>query len=220
MQINKTFLIMAISAIVSVQGDSATPALQALLEAMEPKAIAANVGEAEVTLFQNHFQNAPANKMGWPSTGFWQDAARATNYQVAGGGAGVRINVNEVGVRQRFEGGEILPVNASKLAIPARAEAKGKAPEEWNNLKVAFNRNGAFALVEADASQITYGKKDRKTGQRDFSTETVGGGVYYWLVDSVNQLPDPSVLPADEDIKQVAGETIADLVKHRIGGGS
>lgn len=209
--------IMAISALISVQSDTATPALNALLEAMDPKAISANVGETEVILFQNHFRNAPENKMGWPTTGFWKDAVRATNYQVVEGG--VVIGVNKIGVRQRFEGGEIHPVNKSYLAIPAREEAYGKAPGEWNNLKVAFGRNGAFALVEADATQIHWGKKNRKTGQRDFSQETVGGGVYYWLVKSVYQTPDPSVLPDDRDVKQTAEEVISDLLKRVQGGG-
>jgi hypothetical protein len=212
-----TFIAMAISAIVTIQGDTATPALTALLEAMDVRAISANVGEAEVILFQRHFGNAPENKMGWESTGFWKDAVRATNYQVVAGG--VAIGVNQVGVRQRFAGGEIHPVKGNYLAIPARAEAYGKAPGEWDNLKVAFGRNGAFALVEADATQITYGKKSRNTGLRDFTSETVGGGVYYWLVKSVYQAPDPSVLPADRDIQQVAEETINDLLK-RVGGQS
>lgn len=206
-------LSMAISVYVSIQ-DHATSVLTALEGAMTPRALAANIGEAEVKLFQRHLLNNPPNKQGWPSTGFWPAAARAVNYQATD--AGPLININQQGVRQRLLGGMVRPVNKKFLAIPARAEAYGRAPSEFNNLKVAFGRGGAFALVEAAASQITYGKK-KKNGQRDFSVTQVGGGVFYWLVKFAEQHPDPTVIPDERDVIQVAGETMDRIVK-RVGG--
>ena len=207
-------IVMAISVYVSIQ-DHATRVLTALEGVMTPRALAANIGEAEVKLFQRHLLNNPPNKYGYPSTGFWKDAARAVSYKATD--AGPLISINQQGVRQRLQGGTIRPVNKKYLAIPARAEAYGKAPSEFNNLKVAYNRSGAFALVEAAASQISYGRKDRKTGLRDRSITQVGGGVFYWLVKEAHQNPDPTVIPADEDIMQVARETMDRIVK-RVGG--
>lgn len=202
---------MAISAIVNIT-DAATPALDALVLVMTVKEIGSVVGEAEVILFQNHFRNAPGNKKNWPTTSFWPRAAKATNWKA--NDLGVLINVNQQGVRQRYVGGEIHPTAGHQyLTIPARAEAYGKTARKFDNLKVAFSRGKAFALVEADATQITYGKRDRKSGQRSFSTDTVGGGVYFWLVKSVYQAPDPNVLPADADISSVAMDAIRDLAE-------
>lgn len=201
---------MAISNIVVVS-DTATPALGKLLEVMDPKAIAANIGEAEVILFQNHFSQAPANKMGWHSTGFWPAAARATNYSVVP--QGVTINVNKQGVRQRYAGGEIHPTGGHKyLTIPARSEAYGKRASEFTNLKVAFGRNGPFALVEVDQTNLTFGRK-RKDGTRSRTANTVGGGVMFWLVKSVYQAPDASVLPSDSSVLQTAVTTTTDLLE-------
>jgi hypothetical protein len=210
---------MAISLLVNVQ-DTATDTLVALDGVMTPLALSKNIGEAEVILFQNHFRNAPTNKYGYPSTGFWQRAARATNYTASN--AGPVINVNQIGVRQRLQGGDIFPVEKNKLAIPAREEAYGKAPSEFDNLTVAWHNVGgqrsAFALVEAAASQITYGKKIKGQSNRDFTTHDLGGGVFYWLVNSVHQNPYPTVIPDQRDITQVARETLDSIVQ-RIGKG-
>lgn len=203
---------MAISLLVNIS-DAATPALTALTGALKPRVIAASVGEAEVKLFQNHFLNAGANKNSWPTTAFWPRAARAVNFQASDNG--VIISVNQQGVRQRYAGGDIFPTNGHQyLTIPARAEAYGKRAGEFNNLKVAFSRGHAFALVEADATKITKGKKG------DFSTDTVGGGVYFWLVKSVHQQPDPTVLPDPRDIRDVAMGTINDIVERISNGGA
>lgn len=214
----KLIFIMAISALVNIT-DAATPALNALDGAMTVRQIAAVVGEAEVILFQNHFRNAPSNKNNWPSTSFWPRAARATNWKPFENG--VLINVNQVGVRQRYAGGDIFPTPGHQyLTIPARAEAAGKTAGEFNNLKVAFSRGHAFALVEADATQIKIGGK-KKDGTRSVKHgDTIGGGVFFWLVKSVHQNPDPTVLPDPREIQQVAVDAINALAARAGNGGA
>lgn len=211
-------IFMAISLLVNIS-DTATPALTALEGALDKRAIAANVGEAEVGLFQRHFANAPGNKNGWPTTSFWPRAARATNWQAFENG--VLINVNQQGVRQRYAGGDIFPTAGHQyLTIPARAEAYGKTAGEFNNLKAAFSRGHAFALVEADATQVKIGRK-KKDGTRSIGQgDTVGGGVFFWLVKSVHQNPDPTVIPDERDIAQVAMDTINDIVDRASNGGA
>jgi hypothetical protein len=214
----KLFFIMAITLLVNIS-DEASPALTALEGVLEPRAIAANVGEAEVKLFQSHFLNAGSNKNGWPTTSFWPRAAKATNWKAFENG--VLINVNQQGVRQRYAGGDIFPTNGHQyLTIPARAEAYGKTAGEFNNLKVAFSRGHAFALVEADASQVMIGRK-KKDGTRSVKQgDTIGGGVFFWLVKSVHQQPDPTAIPDERDIEQVAMDTLNDLIERASNGGA
>ncbi|HXI73455.1 MAG TPA: hypothetical protein VNN22_24190 [Verrucomicrobiae bacterium] len=204
---------MAISYAINIV-DNVSPAMVALEGLFTPSQLAANIGEAEVNLFQNHFIHAPTNKYGYPTTGFWPAAARATNWSAVADG--VNINVNQIGIRQRFMGGDIFPVHAKNLAIPARAEAYGKTPGEFNNLQLAWHRVGgrseAFALVEAAATQVHLGRKG-KNGARSYDTHVTGGGVYFWLVKSVSQNPDPEVIPADEDILSVASDTVNEMIE-------
>lgn len=200
------------AATVNIQ-DQVSGALKALPAELAGQRLNPAIGAAEVLLFQFWFLALPSNQNGWPSTGFWADAARATNYSLLPDG--VMVSVNQQGVRQRYQGGEIKPVNASYLTIPARVEAYGHRAGEFDNLRLAFSRSGGrvhpFALVEADATNISYGRK-RKDGSRKVTTEEVGGLVMYWLVTSVNQPADENVLPPDNLIVAAAMEVVDDAV--------
>ena len=120
-------------------------------------------------------------------------------------------------MRQRYEGGEINPTSGHvHLSIPARAEAYGHVPGDFTNLRLAFHRVGgraqAFALVEADAAQ---GKTNNRASSRRLlpGKDTVGGGVYFWLVDSVYQEPNPDVIPDNREFAATAKDALEDLVK-------
>lgn len=188
--------------------DNASASLSALASLLGSDELAARVGDAEVALFQNHFRANGSNKQGWPTTSFWARAAAATTWQAVDGG--VAISVNQTGVRQRWQGGTITPRGRTFLTIPARAEAYGKTAAEFNHLRVAYGRHGAFALVEADASNKSSGKKGA-------AADITGGGVYFWLVRSVFQAPDPSVMPADSEISGTACDAISSFL-HQSGG--
>ena len=202
---------MSLSVSVNVS-DAATPAINALADALDERALAASVGDAEVALFQNHLRGNGTNKNGWPSTAFWSRAAQTVDWTAAD--TGLAINIRQAGVQQRYAGGDIHPTGGHQyLTIPARAEAYGHRAGEFSNLRVAYGRNGAFALVEANATQSSAGRSKKSPGHgAGPHADTVGGGVYFWLVKSVSQAPDPSVLPADEDIAAVARDTINGLM--------
>jgi len=171
-----------------------------------------NVDAKTKVLFQNWFASKPPNKNGWPTTGFWQKQRDSVHSSSTSNnlGAEVRIGMGTVGLRQRLLGGTITAGrNISKfsgkptkyLTIPARAEAYGKRSFDFSNLRVLFGRGGkAIALVEADATKVELGPKNRKTGARSYSTQATGGAVMFWLVTSVTQQADPSVLPPTESI--------------------
>jgi hypothetical protein len=194
--------------------DNVTAAMKRFEQNIAPTHINTVIGAAEVRLFQNWFLSMPQNKRGWPSTGFWADAARATNYRVIADD--VWISVNKLGVRQRYQGGEIHPTEGKYLTIPARSEAYGKRAREFDNLRLAFHRVAgtveAYALVVAEAQEVSIGRK-RKAGSRKVEGGgTVGDAVMFWLVKSVRQAADPDVLPPDNLIEATAIETINDAV--------
>lgn len=198
--------------------DEATPALARVTGALR-REVGAAIGRAVVKLFQRNFRSLPDNKHGWPTTNFWERAARATNYDLLG--AGVAINVNQIGVRQRLEGGEIHAKGGGYLTIPARAEAYGKRASDFNNLHVAFFKTGHgffAALVEAQATNISFGRQ-RADGSRKVKAESTGGGVMFWLVKSVNQAANPDVIPSQFEIAAVCFSTTNDIVDRAIARG-
>jgi hypothetical protein len=133
-----------------------------------------------------------ANQIGGRRTNFYGQAAKSTQYQSTVDE--VRVSVNQVGVRQRLEGGLITPVKSKWLTIPAIAEAYGKRAREFNNLRVAFGRgHKPIGLEEAPPKNLR--------GKRGYAR---GGRIVFWLVKSVLQKADPSVVPTNEELTKTA----------------
>jgi hypothetical protein len=120
-----------------------------------------------------------ANQLGGERSHFYRKAALGTTLDVDDEGAD--ITVHQTGFRQRLLGGEIHAKNVKYLTIPAIAEAYGHPAKDFE-LRFIMFRSGSKALA---------GK-----GQ--------DARVYYWLKESVNQDPDPSVLPSEDAIRQAA----------------
>jgi hypothetical protein len=141
------------------------------------------VGQAAQQLIKEHFEklandsahHKTARSLGAQRTGLYEEASRATQQPVLERG-GVSVSINQVAIAQRYFGGTIVPVNAKFLAIPARTETYGHRPREFKDLHPIFFKSGAAALADAE------------------------GGVYFWLVKSVTQSADPTVLPEDSDL--------------------
>ena len=181
---------------VTIRNDMAKKFAQ--LEQISPAGVNPVIGRAGVNLLRDHFRNLESsrpNRLGGPRTHFYNQAARSTHFVTLPDS--VALSVNQVGIRQRFQGGEIRPRNSKYLTIPAIAEAYGKRAREFNNLRFVMLKNGP-ALVEAEATQISIGKKGVK------NKGSVGGRVLYWLRRKVTQKADPSVLPSPEAIRATA----------------
>ena len=141
-------------------------------------------GREGVNLTKHHLRRLDktrANRLGGKRSGFYAEAADSTFFSILSNGA--EVHISKLGMRQRYYGGTIRPVNAKHLAIPARKEAYGRSPEELKDLKPAFGRKGIIGL-------------QRK------------GLIYFWLVKSVTQKPDHSVVPEND--------TIANAVQRRL----
>lgn len=193
--------------------DRASPMLRRVMAGLSERAIGQVVGTAGVEFLRAHFftlDRERPNALGGTRTHFYGRVARSCTYEVTLVGT-VMLSAGEgtLGLLQRIHGGEIRPVNANWLTIPARKEAYGKRAREFHNLRLAFFGRGRLALVEAESVDITFGRK-RKDGTRKVTPgQERGGAVMFWLRKSVRQAPDPSVAPnmrALEDACLRAGE--------------
>ncbi len=179
--------------------DRATPAVEGALGELQLAGVKPEIGRAVARLVQQHFLRlnaSRANPLGGPRSNFYAQAARGTRYDVLTDG--VLVSVSQVGIRQRLEGGEIVPRSVKYLTLPAIAEAYGKRAREFPNLVLMWRRIAGqtrpVALVEPEATQPARGVK----------TDSVGGKIFFWLVKSVTQPADPSVLPTDDEFRDTA----------------
>ena len=187
--------------------DLATPILHQLRAEVGSVRMTTVIAQAVANKIRGHLfalDAARPNKLGGDRTHFYSGAAKGTSYTAEPGLATVNINDPAGGFRQRLEGGVIRPENKKLLTIPATAEAHGKRAGEFNNLRFAV-LNGHPALIEAQATKIKIGRK-KKDGTRNVkaTSSTTGLKVFFWLARSVNQQPDPTVLPPDSEMVDAA----------------
>jgi hypothetical protein len=211
---------MSVNVQISTELDTATPELQHIQRQVSPHRMAEEIGPRATRLVQRNFLKLGPNKRDWPSTHFWGRAAEATNWQEGFGF--VMININQIGVRQQLLGGDIKPVRAGALTIPAVAEAYGKTAREFNSLRFGFafdaERNVMRpALVEAEASEVKIGKQ-KKDGSRSVKRTgaRTGTKAIFWLAKGVKQFPHPTVLPSDEEFGVAMDQSMDALLRNPV----
>ena len=69
-------------------------------------------------------------------------------------------------------------------------------------------RGGRPCLVEAEHSAVKF-----TPGGKVKATLNLGGEVYFWLVRSVNQKPDPSVMPTDAQLGEAVVKELQSYVE-------
>jgi hypothetical protein len=129
---------------------------------------------------------------------------------------GAVVSITQVGIAQRLFGGTIVPRTAKMLTIPASPEAYGMRAGEFNDLvvrKVVDPQSGALrlALVRSDQVSIKLVKHRKADGSVSISAKPIaqlGGEVMFWLVKSVHQAADPTVLPYTEQMSATASTAI------------
>lgn len=186
-----------------------TAFLQALQESVDRETFIEPIGEAGTRVLKDHFRkknldagsHKSAQRLGAQPSGLFEQFHNATSHQRQGSSS--VLSVNHPAVRQRFEGGDIRPVNSGFLTIPAQAAAYGTRAREAG-ITLAFmyapDEQGRWrrALVAPSAVTRETGKA-RKDGTRR-RVVIKPSGIWYWLVRKVHQLADPSVLPTRTEI--------------------
>jgi hypothetical protein len=157
-----------------------------------------------------HSQDLPGSQ----STHYYAKAAESVTVPTVEGNR-VYVSITQVGFRQRFLGGPIQPINGKYLTIPGSALSYGTRASEFTDLKFALVKDDQGflrpALVSDEGNQFTGTAGDRgKQGSK--KTLTVGD-VVFWLVRSVMQQPDPSIVPGPEYIQAGAREGLASYLR-------
>lgn len=194
--------------------DRATPEMLAIARMLEPNNVARVVAEDVAIAIQDHLRrlNAErANSLGGERTNFYAHAAESVTHHAVDGAAVVSIGWQ--GIRQRFYGGTITPQDKQWLTIPARSETYGHTAREFSNLRFVLFSGQTAALVKSsgfeqtesvDAAGNVSVTPRKKRALKD------EGLVMFWLVKSVTQAPDRSVLPSDEELRAVSAQSIRD----------
>lgn len=180
---------MSFSTTLTFDDPAKLPVLLRVRGALQRPDIRKVMGRAIATSMRKNFTSldrSRRNKLGGQRTHFYGDARRGVQQPELEGGDGVRVTVNHVGIAQRYFGGEIRPIHSQFLTLPAHPAAYGHRAREFA-LHAIFFRDGTGILV-AD-------NEESKSGI---------GEVYFRLVKSVDQRPDPSVLPAGEELQDAA----------------
>lgn len=167
--------------------------------------------EGALPVVQRNFQTLAGtnvNRFGVRG-GFWNRMLAGTR---AGGDAAAGFVAMPREVALRFFGGTVFPQKGKYLAIPARAEAYGKSPRVFNDLRFIPFRSGARALVQREQTVLKFGRK-RKDGSRKVSGRQTGGGVFFWLVPSATIQANRDVIPTDEEMKAGALRGLATYAK-------
>lgn len=179
---------------------TAPDSVRMLAAGLAPERLNPIVGRSARNTYREHLfglNGQKANRLGGPRTNFYTGAGRATQFRVEGDH--VIVSINQVGIAQRYFGGTIKPKTKKFLTIPARAEAHGHRASEFD-LVVLFNRSGPYALA----------KRRQARSSRGFIGPGIGRGaeVMFWLVKSVTQQPDPTVLPYPELVGAQAARAV------------
>lgn len=183
--------------------DTATHSVDGLAELItSPQALSAGGVSLRDSIIRNFGKLGPNKRFPDRSTGFWGRAALSTTAPSVGTSS-VTISITQIGVRQRYLGGRITPIAGNYLTIPAQADAYGKKAREIGDLSVAFmgktsSGQPLLALVRGNP---------RISGKRD---------VMFWLVTEVDQNPDPSVLPTEDQLRRAFASGLRSFVNARL----
>jgi hypothetical protein len=160
---------------------------------------------------QDDVHHLTATRLGAGRSHFYGGVAKGVQFPVSEGAGEVSVSINNVGIAQRYFGGPITPKDKQWLTIPAVAEAYGRPANSFNNLNFVLFRPDLAALIEKTPGQPSLAKRTRKAKngvikQIDATNDDKKPRVIYWLKKEVQQAPDPTVLPTDDEMSEAAVE--------------
>lgn len=182
---------------INITRDTATPAIRQMLDQVSGRRGHAVMGQAVRVLVRDHLRSKEAqpNKRGWPKTHFYARARERVTFAATETQCTVSIAME--GMRQRYHGGRIAPVNRKALTIPLVPEAYGKMAGEFGSalqFRPAYGGNVVGFLEGREGSPLE-------------------GQAVFLLVRSVVQPPDPSVIPTPTAMVNAAAQALAKAVE-------
>jgi hypothetical protein len=197
----------------------ATAQVRELERELSPAKLQATYGPRCKELTRDHLAALPDNKRGWPSTGFWEAAARATRWEPHGNF--IKIIVDKIGVRQRYYGGHIAPVKAGALTIPISPLSYGKTAKDFPGSFVLRTKKGAYIVMYGNQGPRPVGQSPKTKGKRGRGPQRATLIFLFKLSLGVDQAPNPNVLPTPAEYRatifEAARERLA-AIKARKGG--
>lgn len=196
----------------SLQGDPGLAPLRKRIA--NPKGLLSVAGRSGRNVVQKHLREknrTSPNRMGGRRTHFYAKAADAVNFRLLNDHE-VTVSINAVGIALRFHGtgglpgGRLRPINGRYLTIPATPEAHGRRAREFGDLEFGFAYDPELgrdrpALVRDGSQPLT---RVAKRGGRKPAAGLPGGDTtgepVFWLVKSVRQEGDDTVLPTEDNL--------------------
>lgn len=203
---------MNINATVFVE-DFATPAIEAKMAKVNARRIGAIVGRSLAEFWRNRLASLPANRRGWPSTGFWERAARSVTHQPTENG--VLLVADHQGLRQRWHGGVIRAVTREFLTIPISPVSYGKTTKDFPNLFLLRTKKGAYLVQAGESVSEKSGRMVglKKGGGNSARRMRAGLNFLFKLKKSVKQSGNPAVVPTPEEFSEVAMARIEEAIQ-------
>ncbi|MBI5771915.1 MAG: hypothetical protein HZA93_29350 [Verrucomicrobia bacterium] len=195
--------------------DEARPHFRRVVQNLERGDVRRVMGRAIATTLRKHFtrRDEAGNRLGGQRTHFWGQVRRSVQQPQLIGGDGVQVAINHVAFAQKVFGGDIAPVDAEWLTVPARSEAHGHRAREFNDLHAVFFSASLGALVQNDQTSLGGRVDGSITPTRRKQGGEIGGLVFYWLVEHVHQEPDPEALPPETELRDAALQAGADYLQ-------
>jgi hypothetical protein len=193
--------------------DYATKSIEAKLVKCSPRRIAAETGRPLAEFWRNRLRSHGPNKRSWPSTRFYERAARSVKHIPSENS--VTLRADHQGLRQRWKGGVISAKKAKALAIPISPVSYGKTPAEFPGLFLMQTRKGAYLVQPGQgltaAGNVTPRRKG--TSRTERRRRKAALNFLFVLKKSVRQDADPRVVPTNDEFAEVALARIAEAIK-------
>jgi hypothetical protein len=176
--------------------DHATPGLRSMMARLADRtALHAEMGMAVERQVARHMRGSVAlkpNRLGAPSTGFWQKAINSIRGTATDSEATVSIPAR--GVALQYYGGTVRPTSKEYLTIPIHAMAHGKSAREIGVRLYRFMSKKGNLILATDPNprRGSTGKPSKKRARLGGYR---GGTPLYVLKRSARILPHPNVLP-------------------------
>lgn len=207
---------------ISVEYDTATPALRSAMEMLEEKGpILGAMGHRVIRDTSRHVAEwglSHPNKLGGQRTNYWAGIAAKINpadcLEVESNSATVTLGGPEMpGLMRAFGDVTIVPGTKTPgvkyIPLPARSEAYGHKPREISGLVLFWRGKGQVGgLAEGVSVTRTRNTKRGAKGSEYF----VPGLVMYWFVESVTQPQDRTLLPTEEEWSESANSAAAEWI--------